>query len=112
VDVKAHSLLWAYRKACGMTWGLRPKGGPLALRLYHFAFLHPYFGGQAVTRLMPNRVQRLACLGITGAMRTTPTGAVEALTDLPPLELVIQGEAKSAAHRPLEFGNWSYLHPS
>jgi len=30
-----------------------------------------------------SRVQRLACLGITGAMRTTPTNAVEALICLP-----------------------------
>jgi len=45
-----------------------------------------------------SRVQRLACLGITGAIRTTPTGAVETLTGLPPLDLVIQGEARSAVH--------------
>jgi hypothetical protein len=111
VEVKAHNLLWACRKACGVTRGLRSKGGPLALRLYHSALLHPYFGGLAVTRLMPNRVQRLTCLEITGAMRTA-AGAVEALTGLPPLELVIQGEARSAAHRPMVFGIWSYLHLS
>jgi hypothetical protein len=52
-----------------------------------------------------NRLQRLACLVITGAMRTTPAGSMEALTGLPPLlELVIQGEARSAAHRLLESG--------
>jgi hypothetical protein len=33
-----------------------------------------------------SRIQRLACLGITGVMRTTPTRAMEALTGLPPLE--------------------------
>ena len=37
-----------------------------------------------------SRVQRLACLGITVAMRTTPTNAVEALIYLPPLDLVVQ----------------------
>jgi hypothetical protein len=37
-------------------------------------------------------------------MRTTPAGVKEALTDLPALELVIQGEARSAAHRLLESG--------
>jgi len=57
----------------------------------------------ANTKKRLNRVQRLACLGITGAMRTTP-GAMEALTGLPALELVIQGEARSAAHHLLESG--------
>jgi hypothetical protein len=59
-----------------------------------------------------SRVQRLACLGITGAIRTTPTGAVETLTGPPPLDLVVQGEARSAAHHLRSLGRWSYLHPS
>ena len=42
-----------------------------------------------------SKVQRLACLGITGAMRTTPTNAVEALICLSPRELVVQSEASS-----------------
>ena len=46
-----------------------------------------------------SRVQILSCLGITGAIRTTPTVTMEALTGLPPLDLVIQGEERSAAHR-------------
>jgi len=44
-------------------------------------------------------VQRLACLGVTGAKYTTPTNAVEGLICLPPLDLVVQSEARSAAHR-------------
>ena len=59
-----------------------------------------------------SRVQRLACLGITGAMRTTATNAVEALICLPPLDLVVQSEARSAAHRLWSLGCWSYLHPN
>ena len=46
-----------------------------------------------------NRIQRLACLGITGALRTTPTSAVEALICLPPLELVVLSEVRSVVHR-------------
>ena len=42
----------------------------------------------------------------------TPTGALEALTDLPPLDLVIQGEARSVAHCLWSLGCWSYLHTS
>jgi hypothetical protein len=58
-----------------------------------------------------SKVQRLSCLGITGAFRTTPTGAMEALVGLRPLDLVIQGEARSAAHRLWSLGCRSYLHP-
>ena len=43
-------------------------------------------------------IQRVECLGTTGAMCTTPTGAMKALTGLPPLKLVIQGEERSAAY--------------
>ena len=57
-----------------------------------------------------SRIQRLACLGITGAMRPTPTSAVEALICLPPLQLVVQSEARSAAHRLWSLGCWSHLH--
>jgi hypothetical protein len=55
---------------------------------------------------------RLACLGITGATRTTPTGAMEALTGLPPLQLVIQGEVRWAVYHLWSLGCWSYLHPT
>jgi hypothetical protein len=42
-------------------------------------------------------------------MRTTPTSALEVLTCLPPLDLVVQGEARSTAHRLWNVGCWSYL---
>jgi hypothetical protein len=56
-------------------------------------------------------IQRLACLGITGVMRTTPTNAMEALVGLPPLDLVVQGEARALAHHLWCLGSWSYLYP-
>jgi hypothetical protein len=59
-----------------------------------------------------SRVQRLACLGTTRAICTTPTDGKQALTGLPPLDLVIQGEAWSAAHRLWSVGCWSCLHPN
>ena len=64
----------------------------------------------AARRLVPKRlskVQQLARLGITGVFCTTPTGGMEALTGLPLLELVIQGEARSAAHCLWSVGCWS-----
>ena len=42
-------------------------------------------------------------------MRTTPSNAVEAHVSPPPLELVVQSEARSAAHRLWSLGSWSYL---
>jgi hypothetical protein len=33
-----------------------------------------------------------------GAMRTTPTSAMEAFVCLPPLDLMVQGEARAWAH--------------
>jgi len=59
-----------------------------------------------------SRIQRLVCLGITGAMRTTPANAVEAIICLPPLDLVVQREERPAAHRLWSLGGWSYLHPN
>jgi hypothetical protein len=43
----------------------------------------------ANTKNKLSKVQRLVCLGITGAFYTTPTDAVEALVGLPLLDLVI-----------------------
>ena len=58
-----------------------------------------------------SKVHRQACLGITGVIRMTLTGAMEALIGLPLLELVIEGEVRSAARRLWSLGCWSYLHP-
>jgi len=65
----------------------------------------------ASTKNKLSKVQRLACLGIMEAFRTTPTGAMEALVGLPPLDMVIQGEARSEAHCLWSLRGWSYLHP-
>jgi hypothetical protein len=94
---KAHNLLWAYIIACGMGWGL----GPKVVHWLYVAIVRPTIsfasfvwwpGCKTVsTKNKLSKVQRLACLGITGALRTTPTGAMEALVSLLPLDLVIQG---------------------
>jgi hypothetical protein len=92
VDIKvrkARSLLWACRRAYDVTWGLRP-------RVFYWLYISVIrqsviFASlvwwpvcqtaNAKTKLF--RVQKLACLGITGAMRTTPTNAMEVLICLP-----------------------------
>ena len=113
---KAHNFLWACRRACGMGWGLGPKVVHwLYVTIVHptisFASLVRWLGYQmASTKNKRSKVQRLACLGITGVLHTTPIGAMEALVGLPPLDLMIQGEARSAAHRLWSLGGRSYLH--
>jgi len=51
----------------------------------------------ANTRL--SRVRRLACLVIKGALCTTAADALDALTCLPALNVVVQVEARSTAHQ-------------
>lgn len=45
------------------------------------------------------KVQRLALMGITGAMRTTPTAALEALLNIEPLHLHVEFVARKTALR-------------
>jgi hypothetical protein len=117
IKVKAHNSLWACRRTFGATWGLRPKVVywlyvPIIRPSITFASLVWWPGCQtASAKKRLSTIQRLACLGITGAMRTTPS-ALEVLTCLLPLDLVVQGEARSAAHRLWSLGCWSYLHPN
>jgi hypothetical protein len=46
-----------------------------------------------------SKLQSKACLGITGAMRTAPTVAMEALLGLPPLHLQVEAEARVGNYR-------------
>jgi hypothetical protein len=101
---KAHNLLWACRRACGVRWGLKPK---VVHWLYvaivqlttSFASLVWWSGCQtASAKKRISKVQTMACLGITRAIHMTPIGTMEALNGLLPLDLLIQGEARSAAH--------------
>jgi hypothetical protein len=41
----------------------------------------------------------MACLAITGAMKSTPTAAMEVLLNLTPLDLLIMAEARMALYR-------------
>jgi len=42
-----------------------------------------------VSRIEISKIQRLACLAITGAMKKTLTAAIEVLLGLPPLHVMI-----------------------
>jgi hypothetical protein len=111
---KAQNSMLACRRACGMTprvvhWLYVT----IIRRPITFASLVWRPGCQmASAKRKLSRSQRLACLGIAGAMRTTPTNAVEALICLPALELVVQSEVRSTVDRLWSLGCWFYLHPN
>ena len=59
-----------------------------------------------VAREMLARVQRLACLAITGAIRTSPTAALEVITGLLPLDIHIKQVAMTTIYRINSLKNW------
>ena len=54
---------------------------------------------QKTNKTQLGRIQRMACLAITGAMKSTPTAAMEVLLDLTLLNLLIMAEARMALYR-------------
>jgi len=115
---KAQNLMWACRRSCCVTWGLKPR----VVHWLYVAIIRPsvtfaslvwWPGCQtASAQRKLSRIQRLVCLGITGATRINPTNAVEARICFPPLDFVVQSESRSAVHRLWSLGCWSYLHPN
>ena len=95
---KATFILCQCRRTFSRTWGLTPK----MVNWIYTSVVRPYlaYGVIAwwsrvqleVSRKMLSKVQRLACVSITGVMRTTPTAALEVLLDLPPLHIFLEGE--------------------
>jgi ribonuclease HI len=96
---KAKSALFTCKKLAGKNWGVKPK---IAHWIYT-AIIRPIVTYASIvwwerttikyiiTKL--NSLQRLACLMITGASRSTPTASLEVLLDLPPLHLFVKHEA-------------------
>jgi len=54
---------------------------------------------QKTSKTQLGRIQRMACLAITGAMKSIPTAAMEILLNLTPLDLVILAEARMTLYR-------------
>lgn len=101
---KAHNSLWACRRTSGVTQDLWPEIVywlhlsiiQLSITFASLVWWPGWKTDNAKKKL--RRIQRLVCLGIMGYMHTIPAGAMEALTCLPPHSVVVQGEARSAAH--------------
>jgi hypothetical protein len=54
---------------------------------------------QKSTKAQLGRIQRMACLAIIGAMKSTSTAAKEMLLNPTPLELLIMAEVRMALYR-------------
>ena len=54
---------------------------------------------QKNTKNQLGRIQRNACLIVTGAMKSTPTAAIQMLLNLTPLDILIVAEARMALYR-------------
>ena len=102
---KATATLWQCRKVYGKNWGLKPK---ILLWIYK-AIIRPILAYASIiwwpkchlvsTQKSLSKVQRLALVGVTGVMRTTPTAALEAILNIEPLHIFIEETARKTALR-------------
>uniref|UniRef100_A0A6V7LWZ3 Reverse transcriptase domain-containing protein n=1 Tax=Bracon brevicornis TaxID=1563983 RepID=A0A6V7LWZ3_9HYME len=109
---KGTCTFWACRRMFNSTWGLSPR---VVLWIYR-AIITPQLNYAAVVwwtsmrkasnRKAYDRVYRLVTLGITGAVKTTPTLALSALTLIPPPHATVKAEAVGAALRLRDQGHW------
>jgi hypothetical protein len=102
---KAYRAFRTCKGTSDKTWGLKP-------RVVHWIYtmvirpVLPYSSmvwwpkiRYNVSRTELSKIKRLACLAITGAMKTTPTAAMEVLLGLPPLHVMIKTEAQAGIYR-------------
>ena len=103
IKEKAIRSLMACKNLLGRRWGLKPA----MVRWLYLSVTRPMmtYGSyvwwpkleQRIARAELTKVQRIACLAITGAIRSTPTVALEAMLDLTPIyDVVMKGAAMSA----------------
>jgi hypothetical protein len=102
---KAQTTFAVVRHKFGKKWGLRPN---MVHWLYTRVIRPSILRGtlvwwsevmQKTTKMQLGKIQRIACLAITGAMKLTPTAAMEILLNLTPLDLVILAETRMALYR-------------
>jgi len=102
---KTQTTFAVVRRICGKKWGLRPN---MVHWLYNRVIRPSIFHGTLVwwskvmqkpTKIQLGRIQRMAHLATTGAMKLTPTAAMEVLLNLTSLDLLIMVEARMALYR-------------
>lgn len=107
---KARKAIMVCRRMANKSWGCSPR---IMLWMYKMMVLPIVTYGAiawasrtklATTKKSLDKLQRLACICITGAMRTCPTAGMEALLDLPPLHRVILNKANETKLRMYALG--------
>jgi hypothetical protein len=102
---KTQTTFAVVRRTCGRKWDLRPSMAHwLCTRVIRPSILYGALvwwpkAMQKNTKIQLGRIQRMACLAITGAMKTTPTAAMELLLYLTSFDLLIMAEARMALYR-------------
>lgn len=118
ITKKATSSLMQIKKAVGPTWGLQPK----TCSWIYTAAIIPILTYASVvwinalqTKINRNqvtKVERLALVITTGAMPSTPTIALNMITDTPFITEYIQGEAAKGALRVQAMESWTKETPA
>jgi ribonuclease HI len=108
---KARTALFLSSRMAGKKWGLKPK----ILDWIYKSIVRPIISYAAIIwwprielkvgENALNKLQRTACLAITGATTSCPTAAMQVLLNLPPLPMYIESEAAKWALRIKSSGN-------
>lgn len=111
---KATAVFWSLRRMFGATWGLKPA----VIKELYVTVVRPILAFGCVVWWRRVRLktageelqvlQRMACLSMTAAFRTTPTAAMEVLMDLTPLSNFIECQAALAFDRVTKVGNLTF----
>jgi len=109
---KATIALYSCKIAIGLRWGMSPRivnwiytAVVKPILLYGVPLWWTALHKQCILTPL-NKVQRMAALCISGALRTTPNEALNAILNLPSLDLAGMERAKSAAIRLRDTGKW------
>lgn len=102
---KACMTLGQCRRAIGREWGLKPKW----IHWIYTRVVLPYFlygclfwakrTKLSTVQTQISHLQRMACLSMTGVMKSTPTAGLEAILGLTPLHIKVEEQARFAALR-------------
>lgn len=102
---KAVNTFWLCSKTLGRKWGLKPKmmmwiyTSIIRPKLTYASLVWWPKTKEATAETKLAKLQRLVCIAITGAMRSTPSKALDAILNLLPLHEHVQLEAERSALR-------------
>jgi hypothetical protein len=109
---KVYRAFWTRKDTFGKTWRLKLK----VLHCIYIMIIRPVltYGSTVcwtranynVSKMELNKLQRIACLATTGAMKTTPTTAIELLLGHTPLHVTMEAEAQPGIYRLMSNQQW------